>query len=121
MRPLHAPLHSKRERFFQTARALAEFADTRRLFVLSPAPSPRHLVFAIGTALALSKRQSRGYWRCGHVKKQSANTHAAPYAASPFTLQQTLIIKEKWNDRNNLACRVDPAATRGFPFMAAQP
>jgi hypothetical protein len=66
---------------------------------------------AIARVLALGARKL----------KQSADIHAAPNAASPFTLQQTLIIKEKWNDRNNLACRVDLAAARRFPVMAAQP
>ena len=58
----------------------------------------------------------------GPAITQSAGTHAAPDAASPFTRQQTLINKGKWNDyRNNFAHCVDPAAARRVPFVAAQP
>ena len=51
-----------------------------------------------------------------------ADIHAAPHAASPFTLQQTPIIKEKWTDyRNNLAGGFDPVAARRISVVAAQP
>jgi hypothetical protein len=49
-----------------------------------------------------------------------ADTHAAALAASPFTLQQTSIIKEKWNDyRNNFAHCVDLVAARRVSVVAA--
>jgi hypothetical protein len=50
---LHVSLMSKRERFFQAARALAEIADSRRLFVFPPATPPGTASNPrIGTALA---------------------------------------------------------------------